>query len=58
MKEKDDKQMPQMTQKKYKTRHEWVGTVIQWEIWKRLKFDDTYKGYVHKTEPIFQNETY
>ena len=28
-----------LASKKYKTRHEWVGKVIHWELCKKLKFD-------------------
>ena len=28
-----------LSQKEYKTRHDWVGKVIHWESWKILKFD-------------------
>ena len=27
-----------LEQKEYKTRHNWVGKVINWELWKKLKF--------------------
>ena len=33
-----------------KTKHDWVGYVIHWESCKRLKFDHTTKGYMHKPE--------
>ena len=33
--------------KVYKTRHEWVGKVIHWEVCKKLKFDHTNKWYIH-----------
>ena len=26
-------------QKEYKTRHDWVGKVIHWELYKKLEFD-------------------
>ena len=29
--------------KKYKTKHDWVGKVIQWELCKKLKFEHTAK---------------
>ena len=31
------------TQKEYKTKHDWVRTVIPWELCKKLKFDHTIK---------------
>ena len=30
-------------QKEYKTRHNWMGKVIHWELCKKLKFDHTNK---------------
>ena len=30
-----------LTQKEYKTRHDWLGKVIHWELCKKLKFDHT-----------------
>ena len=32
-----------LAQKEYKTRHDRVGKVIQWEMCKKFKFDDTNK---------------
>ena len=34
-------------QKEYKTRHNWVGKVIHWELCKMLKFDHENKRYMH-----------
>ena len=31
-----------LSQKKYKTKHEWVGKVVHWELCKRLKFYNTF----------------
>ena len=28
-----------LTQKEYKTRHDWVGKVTHWELYKKFKFD-------------------
>ena len=47
-----------LAQKECKTRHDWVGKVIHWELCKKLKFDDTNKWYIHKPESILENETY
>ena len=41
-----------LAQKELKTRHVWVGTVIHWELCKRLKFDHTSKYYMHKLEYV------
>ena len=32
-----------LAQEKYKSKHNWVGKVIHWELCKRLKFDHTTK---------------
>ena len=45
-----------LSQKEYKTRHDWVGKVIYKEMWKKSKFDHTTKWYMHKTEPVLENE--
>ena len=45
-----------LEQKKYTNRHDWVGKVIHWESRKRLKFDKTNKGYVHKPELVLENK--
>ena len=46
-----------LAQKVYKTRHDWVGKVINWELCKKLKFDHTNKCYMHKQETVLENET-
>ena len=35
-----------LAQKEYKTRHDWVGKVIHWEMCKKFKFDHTNKWYM------------
>ena len=47
-----------LAQKEYKSRHEWVGEVIHRESCKRLNFDHTTKGYMHKPESILENGTH
>ena len=47
-----------LAQKEYKSRHDWVGKVIHWELCKKLKFDHTTKWYMHKPESILENEAY
>ena len=37
-----------LVQKVYKTKHNWVGIVIHWELCKKLKSDHTSKYYQHK----------
>ena len=36
-----------LVQKEYKTKHNWVGKVIDWELYKKFKFDHTNKWYMH-----------
>ena len=44
-----------LAQKEYKTRHDWVGKVIYWEMCKKLKFDHTKKWYMHNPAPVLEN---
>ena len=43
--------------KEYKTRHDCVDKVIQWELCKKFKFDHTNKWYMHSPVSIQENET-
>ena len=43
--------------KEYKTRHEWVGKVIYWELCKK-KIDDLNKWYMHNPESVLVNMTH
>ena len=45
-------------QKEYKTRHDWVGKVIHWEMCKKFKFDHTNKCYMHNPASVLENDTY
>ena len=47
-----------LAQKEYKTRHDWVGKVIDWELCKNFKFDHTNKWYMHNSESVRENETH
>ena len=47
-----------LAQKEYKTRHNWFGKVIHWEICKKFKFDHTNKWYMHNPGAVLENETY
>ena len=47
-----------LAQKKYKTRHDWVGNVIHWVMCKKFNFDHTDKWYMHNPAPILKNNTY
>ena len=44
-----------LAQKENKTRHDWVGKGIHWEMCKKLKFDHTNKWYMHNPEPVLEN---
>ena len=46
-----------IAQKEYKTRHEWVGNVIHWELCKELDSDLTTKWCMHKLETAQENVT-
>ena len=47
-----------LAQKEYKTKHNWVGMVIHWELCKKFKFDHTNKWYINKPESVLENETH
>ena len=44
-----------LAQKEYKTRHDWVGKVIHWELCKKLKFHHTNKWYMHNLKSLMEN---
>ena len=41
-----------------KTRHDWVGEVIHWELCKRFKFDHTNKWSMQNPGSVQENETH
>ena len=45
-------------QKDYKTRHDWVGKVIYWEMCKKIRFDHTHKWDMHDPAPVLENNTH
>ena len=47
-----------LAQREYKTRHDWVGKVIHWELFKKFKSDHVNKCYIHNPESLPENETY
>ena len=47
-----------LAQKEYKSRHDWVGKVIPWEMCKKFKFDHTNKWYIHNPVPVLENDTH
>ena len=44
-----------LAQKEYKTRHDWVGKLIHWEMCKKLKFDHTNEWYLHDLASVLEN---
>ena len=48
--------MQQISTKAYKTRYDWVGKVIHWELCKKGEVWPFEKWYVHNPEPIIENE--
>ena len=47
-----------LAQKEDKTRDNWVGKVIYWELCKKFKFDHTNKWYMHNPASVQENDTY
>ena len=47
-----------LAQEKYKTRHDWVGKRIPWELCKKLKFDHTNKWFTLNKESVLGKETH
>ena len=47
-----------LTRKDCKTRHDWVGKVIHWELCKKLKFVYTNKWHMHNPTSVLENETH
>ena len=44
-----------LAQKEYKTRHDWVGKVIYWEMSKKFKFDHSNKWYIHNPAAVLEH---
>ena len=47
-----------LAQKEYKTRHDWVGKGIHWEMCKKFKFDHMNKWYMHNPASVLENDTH
>ena len=47
-----------LSQKENKTRNNWVGKVIHWELCKKLKFDHTNKWYMRNPAAVLENDTH
>ena len=50
--------MLQISTEEYKTRHDWIGKVINWELCKNLLFDHTNKWHMHNPESLIENEAH
>ena len=50
--------MQQITLMEYKTRHDWVGKVIHWELFKKFKFDHTNKWYMNNPAVVLEYDTH
>ena len=44
--------------KQYRTRQDWVGKVIHWELCKKLKFGLANKWYIKNPESVRENKTH
>ena len=44
--------------KEYKTRPDWVGKVVHWEMCRKFQFDHTNKWYMHNPAPVLENDTH
>ena len=47
-----------LAQKENKTWHNWVGKVIHWKLWKKLKFEHTNKCYMPNLESVQEKYTH
>ena len=47
-----------LAQREYKTRPDWVGKVIHWEMCMKFKFHHTNKWYIHNPAAILENDTH
>ena len=46
-----------LAHKEDKTRYDWVGKVIYWELCKKLKFDHLSKWYMHNSTSLLEHDT-
>ena len=47
-----------LAQKEYKTKRDWVGKLIHWDMCKKLRFDSTNKRYMHNPASVLENDTH
>ena len=45
-----------LAQNEYKSRHDWMEKLNNWELCKKLKFDHITKWYMHKPDFVQENE--
>ena len=50
--------MQQISAEEYKTRHNWVGKVIHWEMCKKFEFDHMNKQYMFNPASVIENDTH
>ena len=49
--------MHQISTKQYKTRHDWVGKLIDYVLCKKLEFDHMNKYHMYHPEHVPENKT-
>ena len=47
-----------LAQKIYKIRHDWVGKVIRWELYKKFISNHTKKWHIQKPQSVLKNDPY
>ena len=47
-----------LAQKEFKARHDWVGKVIHWEMYKKFRLDHANKWYMDNAAPVLENDTH
>ena len=47
-----------LAQKEYKTRHDWLGKVIHWEMCLEFKSEHMNKWHIHNPALVLENDTY
>ena len=45
-----------LAQKKYKRRHDWVGTKIHWELYRKYGIEVKQKWHEHQPEVVMKND--
>ena len=45
-----------LAQKEYKARHDLVGKLVRWEMWRKFQFDHSNKWYMHNPAPVLEND--